>query len=311
MVSFSHIINPVSIEENVELFETQKLSFASILKAKNYNDKIPIELFTVSANSNSLDCVPVPFKQLPKLDRTISDLVNKANKNYPILSDIFKTAQTHCKSDYIIFTNLDIALMPYFYEAVNHYVSLDHDAIIINRRRIKNRFKNETTLEALYAEAGKDHTGYDTFIIKRDLLDKFIYKNIAIGVPPAGNDIFYNIFAFAQKPILFTEKHLTFHVGLDLVKNWGNTAIVKHNYNEFHQLLKELKPVLKADNFPGAELGFFARQFKWLMNPTFHYPTMLALDLKRGFKRTQRSKGKNSDHWYYEFLIKRVNFEDE
>ncbi len=311
MNSFAHIINPVTGEENPELFATQQTTFKSILKSRSYSKDLDIKLYCCSFFGSDITQIPNDFSSLPKLSRNISSLA-KTKKTNPILSDILQEASKNCDSDYFIFTNLDIGLMPYFYEGVNYYVSLGHDAIIVNRRRIKSRFNTGNNLEAIYSEVGKTHTGYDCFIIKKSVLQKFIFKNIAIGVPPAGNDVFYNIFAFADKPVLFTEKHLTFHIGMELEKEWGDKEILKHNYKEFHELLKELKPYLKADNFPGADLGFCKRHFKWLMNPTFHYPTMFSLDAKRGFRKTKKEvKLIDKKNSYFEYMIQKINFEDE
>lgn len=310
MTTFSHIINPVTKEENAELFATQQITFKSILKARSYSAERNIKLYSVSGFGSELESLPNDFTQLPTLSRNISNIA-RTKKYNPILSDILQSALANCDGDYIVFTNLDIGLMPYFYEAVNYYISLGHDAIIVNRRRIKSRFNTVNNLEVIYAEAGKTHTGYDCFVIKKTVLRKFIFKNIAIGVPPAGNDVFYNIFAFAEKPILFTEKHLTFHIGMELYKEWGDKEIYTHNYKEFYQLLKELKPNLKADHFPAADLGFFKRHFKWLMNPTFHYPTMLSLDAKRGFKKTKKEiTPQDEKRPYFEYMVRKINFED-
>ena len=310
MTTFSHIINPVTREENAELFAAQQITFKSILKARSYSAEQNVKLYSVSFFGSDLESVPNDFTQLPKLNRRISNIA-QTKKNNPILSDILQSALANCDSEYIVFTNLDIGLMPYFYEAISYYISLGHDAIIINRRRIKSRFNTVNNLEAIYAEAGKTHTGYDCFVIKKTVLQKFIFKNIAIGVPPAGNDVFYNIFAFAEKPVLFTEKHLTFHIGMELYKEWGDKEIYRHNYKEFYQLLKELKPNLKADHFPASDLGFFKRHFKWLMNPTLSYSELCTADLKQlGRKRSKKVYDPNyKKQSYYEWLMKYINFD--
>ncbi len=106
---------------------------------------------------------------------------------------------------------------------------------MINRRRIKSTLNRAEDLDKIYSEVGKDHIGYDMFIFKRSLFPKFILNNTCIGIPFVGNDLFYNLFCFAEKPVLLTDKHLTFHIGLELLKDWGSNELKKHNYKEFRK----------------------------------------------------------------------------
>jgi hypothetical protein len=202
--------------------------------------------------------------------------------------------------------------MPQFYNAVADYIAGGHDAIVINRRRIKSTLNKVEDLDKIYSEVGKDHIGYDMFVFKRDLYPKFILNNTCIGIPFVGNDLFYNLFCFAQKPVLLTDKHLTFHIGLELQKKWGSAELEKHNYKEFRKTTKALLPHMDITKFPGAELGFFKRHFKWLMNPTLSYPEMMKADFKQlGKRRDKKVYDPNYKRQSYaEWLIKKINFPD-
>lgn len=314
MIKFSHIINPVSPTESAELFEVQKTTFASLIKARQYAAQVcEVELCSIQRGTD-ISFVPSSFTPLSPLTRDVRDVLSSTNKPYPFLSDIIKAHAAFSKADYLIYTNLDIALMPFFYEAVEGYLKQGYDALVINRRRLNNRYETEKNLSLLYAEAGRDHTGYDCFVIKRGLIERFIFKDICLAVPGAGNDLFYNVFTFADNPILFTEKHLTFHVGFELYKAWGDAPTNAHNAKEFMSLLTELKPHMQADKFPGADLGLISRHLRWLMNPTFHYPTMFALDAKRGFKKSAPKFKEGFTYTrkqrYLEWLIRIVNFKE-
>ena len=311
MITLSHIINPVSSSENEELFKVQLITFESMLKAKKYSDgENEIELCVINRSGES-DFVPEGFKVLTPLHRDIRDVVT-TTKSYPFLNDIILQHAQSTSADYVVYSNLDIAVMPFFYETVSTYINQGYDALVINRRRVHNKFANEKNLNMLFAEHGEVHTGYDCFVIKKSLIGKFIFKDICLGVPAVGNDLFYNVFAFAETPVLLTDKHLTFHVGMELYKNWGDEITRKHNATEFQQLMQELLPMMKADNFPGADLNIFKRHFKWLMNPTFDYTTMFKLDAKRGFRKTEKQKHNSfvpdRKQKYLEWLVKYINF---
>lgn len=312
MISLSHIINPVSSSENEELFQAQQVTFGSMLKAKKYSaDENEIELCVIN-RSGEKDFVPDGFKVLAPMLRDIRDVV-KTTKPYPFLNDIILKHAQSTSADYLVYSNLDIAVMPFFYETISAYIEQGHDALVINRRRVHNKFAAEKNLNVLFAEHGGVHTGYDCFVIKKTLITKFIFKDICLGVPAVGNDLFYNIFAFAEKPVLLTDKHLTFHIGLELYKNWGDEITRNHNAKQFQQLMQELLPLAKVDNFPGADLNIFKRHFKWLMNPTFDYATMFRLDARRGFKKTEKKKNNSfvadRKQKYLEQLVKYINFD--
>jgi hypothetical protein len=286
VLKFAHVINTVSKHENAELFGIQQVTFNTLTKAREQtqnNDNI--QHYSISF-ADGIEYLPTHFKQLPHLSRDIITLFPSNNKRLPFLSDIIRSAYQNIEAEYIIYSNLDIAIMPFFYEAIEAYLNQGYDALIINRRRIPDSLLQEPNLNLLYAEAGKIHTGYDCFVIKRDLIQNFISSDICIGIPGSGNDLFYNIFAFAENPNLFAHKHLTFHLGMELVKNWGSKELTAHNQREFYNLLDKLMPLMKADKFPGANLPFFERHYKWLMNPTLSYRHMFKLDMQRGFKKS-------------------------
>lgn len=313
MTSFAHIINPVSQVEHAELFHAQQTTFNSILKAKSSTPgDIRVDLHTTQYSTDG-NYIPAGFSINHNLQRSVCDVAQFLKKRkLPVLKDILDSLYEHSSAEYLVYTNLDICLMPFFYETINEYVKQGHDAFIINRRRISSIYEKGKDLSLMYAEAGKTHTGYDTFVFKRELYPQFVLKNICIGAPMSGNDLFYNIFCFAQNPKLFTDKHLTFHIGMDLYKEWAGAEYERHNQKEMLAIIKELTPKLSIAKFPGAELGFFKRHFKWLMNPTLHYPTMAKLDLKdlgRKKVRVNNDPQKTFKARYLEWLVKRINFD--
>lgn len=312
MISFAHIINVVSENENKEIANIQRLTLASFLRAKEYSESgYDIKQY-VCYHKNHPVKLDASFDILPPLEKSILDLGSfNNNRALPLLKDILQLVISNSKESYIIYSNVDIGLMPQFYNTVADEIKKGHDAIVINRRRVPSTLNKAEDLDAIYSEVGKPHIGYDMFIFKRELFSKFILNNTCIGTPFVGNDLFYNLFCFAEQPVLFTDKHLTFHVGLELTKDWGSSELARHNYSEFKKTTKALLPHINITKFPGAELGFFKRHFKWLMNPTLSYPELMKADLKQlGKKRNKKVYDPNyKKQSYYEWLIKYINFD--
>lgn len=312
MHNIAHIINVVSEKENPALYEIQKLTLASFIRAKNYASNPKAVTQMVCYHKNYPVSVDSSFQSLPPLEKSILDIGDFGNKRaLPLLKDILELALNNSEAEYIIYSNADIGLMFPFYNVVNEFIKSGHDALVINRRRIKSTLNKTEDLDAIYSEVGRTHIGYDMFVFKRSLFQKFILHNTCIGIPYVANDLFYNLFCFAEKPLLLADKHLTFHIGLELVKNWGSAALGKHNYKEFRKTTKALMPHMDITKFPGAEMNFFKRHFKWLMNPTFSYPEMMITDLKQlGKPRVKKVYDSNykTEH-YAEWLIKYINYD--
>lgn len=315
MLRITHIVNPVTAKEGSELSIAQPITFETLLRAKREVESIAeINLFTIQFTEDE-DIAPAEFKRLPNLTRSIVDLgVFQSRRKLPVFSDILHAAFIAKESDYIIYTNVDIAVMPSFYRMIVKFASKGYDAFAINRRRISSRFSRIDELDEMYAEVGFMHTGYDTIVFRHNLFPQFILGNACIGIPFFDTILMYNLYAFAPNFRLLTNKHLTFHIGIELVKKWGDKEQYKHNRAEYLNVLQQLYPHLRIDNIPGAGLSLFVRHFKWLMNPTFHYPTMLRLDLKQlKWKRRKypaREINRLSERWY-NTIISWVNFPDD
>lgn len=313
MPSFAHIINPVSAADNSELHNLQKITFDSILRAKAFcGADLSVKIYTTQYQ-DARESIPSEFTILEDLSRTVASAYSfEKSRKLPMIKDILEILNKNSNADYFIYTNLDICLMPQFYSAINDFIKNGHDAFVINKRRISGKYDSSSQLDLMYSEVGAVHTGYDTFVFSRKVYEKFILKDMCVGIPLAGNDLFYNIFCFAENPKLFTDQHLTFHIGMELVKEWGDADYAAHNKKEFLSLIKEITPFINIAKFPGAELNFFSRHFKWLMNPTFHYPTMFSADMKQlNVERNPRKEKEKRTfkQKYLEKLIRYVNFD--
>jgi hypothetical protein len=313
MRSFAHTLNPFNASAGSRPAIAQPVTFESMRRAKKYAEgKVSVQLFTAQFPEDR-NCVPVDFTATKDLDRSILDLANfSSRRKLPLLNDILTRLYESTDAEYLIYTNHDIALMPGFYVMCDHFASKGYDAFAINRRRIPARFNSVDQLEEMYAEAGETHTGYDTLVFKRSLFPRFIMENVVIGIPFGDTTLIHNLYAHAENFRLFTEKHLTFHIGMELVPKWGDHDQYKFNSREFHKALKKLYPLFRIENFPGASLPFLKRHFKWLMNPTFHYPTMLKLDFSQlGNKRRKYPEDERKKEKWLNWIIRRVNFPDE
>ena len=310
-ITIAHIINPFKAKEDSEAAIIQPITFESMRRAKEYaSDKVDVELYTAQFEEDRA-IIPNYFTPTPDLTSSVLDYVNFSDKRkLPLLRDILDKLHENSDADYFVFTNIDIGLMPQFYVAINAYIEEGLDAFIINRRRVSSRFNSPDQLDEIYSETGLMHNGFDCFVFKREMYEKFYLADVCVGIPNIGNTLAQNLFCWSEHFELFIDKHLTFHVGMELVKNWGDKRFLKHNYLSFRKVLKELYPDMKVQNMPGAGYPFFKRHFKWLMNPNLHYPTMFKLDFKQWNVARKKIRKEDSGQPFYEWLQRKVKLNE-
>lgn len=281
MIRITHIINPVKVTESSDLYKSQPITFASILAAKRYTEEnCKINLCTTQFEEDK-SIIPEGFLVLSNLNRSVVDVnKNLTGKKLPLIADILSKLKEVADSDYYIYSNSDIALMPFFYNVVHQYVLEGYDAIVINRRRLSKNYSDKANLDMMYADIGMSHPGFDCFVIKRDLLDKLILGNICVGIPFVEVTLIHNLFSFAEKPLFLPDVHLTFHIGLDVMPS-RNKDYYWHNRKEYFDKIEPvLKPYFSVKKFPYAMLPVHKRAFKWVLNPSLFTKNYIELEGK-------------------------------
>ncbi|CAN5146935.1 hypothetical protein BH09BAC5_BH09BAC5_25240 [soil metagenome] len=241
-------------------------------------------IFASAQFDEDLVFVPDDFIATKNLTRSFNDVSGiTGKKKLPLIADILSGLKQFPDADYYIYSNTDIAPYPEFYSSIAKIIDQSgNDALIINRRRLPEEYADKN-LEELTNEKGLPHPGYDCFVFKKELLEKLDLKMVAVGIPGIGFLFAHNLFLHAKSPKVLYDEILTFHIGLEIIKEWSSKEETAFQHNQIRAFLKEKRNHFRISNFPGYRLPFFKRHFRWLMNPLFHYPTMLRLDLKNLF----------------------------
>lgn len=252
MIKISHIVNPVKIGESSDLFVAQPITFESMRLAKDFaSAQVQVQLLTTQYSEDH-SIIPAYFEKTPDLDRSVLDFGTfQVKRKLPLIKDILQRAIDYGDSDYIIYTNVDIALMPHFYSFVHEQIKSGYDSFVINRRTISNRFTRAEQIALMYAEIGNSHPGFDCFVFKRELFNDFVFKNVCIGTTRIGLTLISNLILFSRKFYSFENSDVTFHLGEDQV--WLDKRLmdfVEHNEKECIKVLEELrtKNMEKFDN---------------------------------------------------------------
>jgi hypothetical protein len=281
-----HIINPVKVTEQSDLFFAQPITFESLKIAKQFSKNGDSITLATTQFQEDQSIIPSGFLQLSNLERSVLDVKpHLKGKKLPLIRDILEKTKEFEDCDYLVYTNMDIGVLPCFYDVLFSYISEGNDAIIINRRRVSSEFRKVEDLPKIYAQLGDSHPGFDCFVFKKELLNQFVFEEICIGIPFLEVSFIHNLFSFAKSPLFIPDMHLTFHLGMEVMPP-VNKDFYWHNRKQFFE---KINPVLKSKydlkKFPYSNLSFPKRAFKWLLNPGIFTRTYLELEGKNFWYR--------------------------
>jgi len=181
----------------------------------------------------------------------------------PALRDVLKVGERAPYSDYLIYSNIDIAPMSYFYTWVRNRLDKHSAAFCINRRTLPapRRPWSKVPIIEYYSMIGESHPGLDCFVFPYSWLTELDLGNMVLGRTPIGTALALNMKYLADRdgiPFEVVEdQHLTFHVGD--TRPWanelaGDEASV-HNRREYVAILARLKlkygKVITLDDYWG------------------------------------------------------------
>lgn len=292
-VRFAHLVNVARFAYSSDLAHAQPITLQSMVHAQAYAaafyPEIKVQLLA-SATSEDQELIPSEFKATRPLERSVLDVAHLPGitKRLPLLVDLFEGYQ-ESEAEYCIYTNIDILLQPYFYVAVADWLAQGYDALIINRRRVPTEGFQRLTLPRIWSQLGASHPGFDCFVFRRELLPEFKLGKMPIGLHYTGIVPAYNLFAFAHKPLLLEDQHLTLHLGLEVMTP-RDKVLYPFGKSEFERIHRELRPRYQLGKFPHADKPFLQRYRAWALNPSFFVGQMLKLEWREWRRGLQRGK---------------------
>ncbi|MCX6583945.1 MAG: hypothetical protein NT166_27530 [Candidatus Aminicenantes bacterium] len=243
-IKIAHIIHPVIAAPTSDLLIAQPITFETMHTAREFagNRKdLDVQLYAVQYSDEERIPLPGSFIRTRDLSRSVVDVGTfRARRKLALIKDIMDILYESCDADYMIYTNVDIALQPYFYQVAADIIRQDYDAFIINRRTIPGHYRSIREIPLMFAEIGEKHPGWDCFIFKREFYPQFMLGNACIGTDWIGRIILSNMAPLATRFKVFTDMQMTFHIGDDRV--WQTDEFsdyAEHNKEECRKTLEE------------------------------------------------------------------------
>ena len=276
-LKIAHIVNFVNADPSSDLVIAQPVTVASMKLARaSVTGNIDVQFY--SAQYSEDHCVvDTSFIKTPDLERSIQDIGTfKVTRKLPLLFDILSCLDDASNADYFIYTNVDIALMPNFYQEVALIIEQGFDAFSITRRDISDRFTSPDQMEEMFLDQGMKHGGYDCFVFPKAMFKDFIFNKSCLGTGYVGAAILVNMAARAKKLRVFRNTHLTFHIGSEV--RHANPALLEyrdHNQREYFKLVKAIRKsggaksataFFRSDKViqPRIKVPFYSMPRRWL-----------------------------------------------
>jgi hypothetical protein len=255
----AHIVNPVLVDESSDLFVAQPITFETMRSAQAFaGGWVEVELFTTQYPEDH-PIIPEGLRRTPDIEKSVMDYGSfQKSRRLPLLKQILDRLYQATEAEYLIYTNVDIALLPHFYVTVDQMLDDGYDAFVINRRTISDRYASVEQIPLMYAEIGESHRGWDCFIFRRDLYPRFRLGSVCVGAARVGLALLSNMVAYADSFREFRDEHLTFHIGNE--RGWLNRAYAdydEHNTRQLMEILGDLESEagpFGRDTIPGSFL---------------------------------------------------------
>jgi hypothetical protein len=242
MNKICHVVNPF-FKNGILPFE-QVVTLESLVRAKNFSQEdVPVkQIITIFPEDSDL-ISDTSASDVYILQTSSEDLYDfKYKRKLPLIEEILKLAIQHCDCNIVVYTNIDISVMPQFYSYICTKMENECDALVINRRTIKSNWSSVSEIHKMYSSIGIQHPGHDCFCFKKEYFKYFTLGNTLVGANHFGKVLYANLYANIKRFEEIYNHHLTFHIGDE--KAWANKKYIEYdeyNRNQCKKILLDLE----------------------------------------------------------------------
>ena len=158
-INLVHLINPVNAPAGHDLARAQAFTYESMRRAaafaKEMDPSIRID-FVAAPLPEDVTAIPEGAIPLPELTGVNCEIGKfEVVRRLPLLMDIIKRGREYVSSieaspaPRLIFTNVDIGVLPHFYCYAAWLIRCGHDVAIINRRSVADCYGGPQDLPAI------------------------------------------------------------------------------------------------------------------------------------------------------------------
>ncbi len=256
MRRIAHIVNPFAADPSSIHHLAQTVTLESMRSARDYaRRQVDVSLFSAQFPEDR-HIVSDLLEPTPDLDRSVLDLGEfREKRQLPLLSDILIRLYESSNAEYFVYTNIDIALTPVFYTAIDHLITRGFDAFSVTRRTLSAKYLAHHQLPAMYADVGESHPGTDCFVFRRSIVPSIYLANACLGALYIAKNFQLNLICNSQNYRKFTNLHITFHLGDD--RAWATPEFEEYNEHNEREIKKVIAHYESTHQVPD-RLGFYS-----------------------------------------------------
>jgi hypothetical protein len=212
-------------------------------------------------HADEVDLIPAGFEGHPVISRSIrNDARYSGCKPVPYLFDILAPLRGGEVGEWVVFTNMDIVLQPWFYTSVLEMLDAGFDSLIINRRTQPAEYSGCREW-LLRSEIGVSHPGMDCFVFPRSWIEEFVVSDAVVGAENVMRSLLYNLVCKAKKMAFVTRAMLTLHLGDD--RPWLHPPMDSLQDHNAGEALKTWQALSEASDFNRERLSEMAEKLPW------------------------------------------------
>ena len=221
MPTFYHIINPYGCPVRSESARDQERTLQSLSAASAFSQDVVNVRYIVRADLEDGDLGSLthvlPNQSIQPLTRFSFDVANFAvQRRLPLLSDMFAVEVPADEGCYVIYTNMDICVTPYFYTECARLLLDGSECMVINRRTVDKRYIDLPLIEG-FTSVSHDHPGHDCFVFPAAFLRRARLPDSILGIGYVFRPMLLNcILHFGERFREHRDFHLTMHFGDDM-----------------------------------------------------------------------------------------------
>ena len=254
-IRLRHVINTVGEDAPADLRRAQEITLQSIERAVAFSaGRLQVDVVAVTAPQDRPD--RGWLRWAPIIQRTLRDIPGaQSDRPLPFLADVLEgfwldaapTAGNDPGWDIGVYTNVDIAVQPYFYELVLELFRGGNDALSIMRRTVPDdrgghNGRNGRSLIELASQVGDSHPGHDCFAFTPAVLRRCAVGDVVLGIPHVGRSLVANLLLNATNFAGRRDLHATFHLGDERPwKSDDNTGARAHNRAAMVRVVEQLR----------------------------------------------------------------------
>jgi len=248
-IRLRHVINMIGADAPASLRRAQEITLQSIERAVAFsNGRLQVDVVAVTAPQDRPDR---PWlRWAPIIWRTLRDIPSAhSDRPLPFLADVLEGFWLDAAPadgsdpgwDIGIYTNVDIAVQPYFYELVLELFRGGNDALSIMRRTVSDG-SHVSSLVELASEVGESHPGHDCFAFTPAVLRRCDVGDVVLGIPRVGLSFLTNLRLHATNFSVRQDLHATFHLGNERPWTSGENAGARaHNHAAMVRVIEQLR----------------------------------------------------------------------